>query len=222
MEFVKRFREQWAAWHRRRLFPESRVLVVIEDNLVQCTWPGKEPAVLSLNHLNKVVIETTDAGPFACDLFWILEDHAGTRLTIPKGATGEDDLVTYLLDLDGYITTFAERTRLMRDWNRFLDQYPLLLTPFLMRPMFDWNYDAGGLDAVTDLFASAVYSTGINYLGLPAGVIGMDLVDDRPAAVQLVGRRFREDLICDALEAIESRNGVLAERLWSERLAITG
>lgn len=122
-----------------------------------------------------------------------------------------------LLDLDGYITTFAGRTALMRDWNRFLGEHPLVITPFLMRPMFDWDYDATGLDAVADIFASAVYSTGINYLGLPAGIIGMDLVEDRPAAVQIVGRYFREDIICDALEAIEAANGVLAHRLWEEQ-----
>jgi amidase len=118
-------------------------------------------------------------------------------------------------DRDGYIAAFADRTRLMRDWNLFLDRYPLIVTPFMMRPMFDHDYDARGFDEVKDLFDASIYSTGINYLGLPAGVIGMDLVDDRPAAVQIVGRRYREDVICDAMEAIEERNGVLAHRLWS-------
>jgi amidase len=120
-----------------------------------------------------------------------------------------------LLDLDGYITTFAARTGLMRDWKLFLNEHPLVLTPFLMRPMFDWNYDATGLAAVADLFQSAVYSTGINYLGLPAGVICPGLVDGRPAAVQLVGDYYREDVICDALQAIEDRSGVLVHDLWS-------
>ncbi|MCP3857004.1 MAG: amidase [Actinomycetia bacterium] len=119
-----------------------------------------------------------------------------------------------ILDRDDYITTFGHRTRLMRDWNVFLDQHPLILTPFLMRPMYDHDYDARGFDEVKDMFESAIYSTGINYLGLPAGVIGMDLVEDRPAAIQIVGRRFREDIICDALAAIEARNGVLSHRLW--------
>jgi amidase len=119
-----------------------------------------------------------------------------------------------LLDLDGYLATVAARTGLMRDWNVFLDRHPLLLCPFMMRPMYDWDYDAQSLDNVRDLFTSAIYSTGINYLGLPAGVIGMDLVEDRPAAIQIVGRRFREDVICDALEAIETANGVLTHRLW--------
>ena len=119
-----------------------------------------------------------------------------------------------LQDLPGYLNGFGHRTKLMRDWNVFLDEYPLVLTPFLMAPMYNWDYDASGLDAVRDMFGSAIYSTGINYLGLPAGVIGMDLVDDRPAAIQIVGRRYREDVICDALEAIEERNGVLVHQLW--------
>ena len=119
-----------------------------------------------------------------------------------------------LLDRDRYVTAFGDRTRLMREWSIFLDEYPLLITPFLMRPTYDWDYDARGLDEVEDMFASAIYSTGINYLGLPAGVIGMDLVEDRPAAIQIVGQRWREDIVCDALEAIEERNGVLVHRLW--------
>ncbi len=124
-----------------------------------------------------------------------------------------------LLDRDGYIASFADRTRLLRDWNLFLDQHPLLLTPFMMCPMFDFDYDERGFAEVKDLFDASVYSTGINYLGLPAGVIGMDLVDDRPAAVQIVGRRYREDLICDAMAAVEQRNGVLAHRLWEREAA---
>ncbi len=117
------------------------------------------------------------------------------------------------LDRDDHIRELGDRTRHMRQWNLFLDEHPLLLAPFLMRPMFDHDADARdeGLD---DLFESAMYSTGINWLGIPAGVIGMDLVEERPAGVHLIGRRFREDLICDALEAIEERNGVLSHRLW--------
>jgi amidase len=35
-----------------------------------------------------------------------------------------------------------------------------------------------------------------------------------PAGVQIIGRRYREDLILDALEAIEARLGVMAKSLW--------
>lgn len=120
-----------------------------------------------------------------------------------------------LLDLNGYIRASGHRAALKREWSRFLHEYPLVLSPFLMRPFFDWNYDATGLDAVQDLFDSAIWSTGINYLGLPAGVIGTGMVEERPAAVQVIGQRWREDLICDALQAIEERNGILATDLWA-------
>ena len=102
VEAFQRLRGQWAAWQRRRLFPESRVLVELEEGVVRCTWPGKEPAEINLAKLKRVVIETTDAGPYACDVFWHLDAADGARITVPKGATGENDLVDYLLDLDGF------------------------------------------------------------------------------------------------------------------------
>jgi amidase len=120
-----------------------------------------------------------------------------------------------IVDFAEYRSGLADRTRMMRDWNVFLDKYPLVLTPFMMRPTYPWNYDALGLDQTKELFDAAVYSYGINYLGLPAGFVPIDLVEDLPAGVQLVGRRFREDLILDAMAAAEQRAGCLVHRLWS-------
>jgi hypothetical protein len=33
--------------------------------------------------------------------------------------------------------------------------------------------------------------------------------------VQIVGRRFREDMILDAAEAVERQVGIMAQRLWA-------
>jgi amidase len=120
-----------------------------------------------------------------------------------------------LVDLVDYRAGLSDRTRMMRDWSLFLDHHPLVLTPLLMRPGFPWDYDAQGPAAVEDLFRSAIYSYGVNFLGLPAGVVPIDLVDGLPAGVQVIGARFREDLVLDALEAIEARAGSLVERLWA-------
>ena len=118
------------------------------------------------------------------------------------------------VDPVGYRDAIAERTALTREWNVFLDRYPLVLCPFLLRSMYAWDYDAQGFEQVEDLFRSAVYSTGINYLSLPAGVVPIGFADGRPAGVQIVGRRFREDLILDAMEVIEASVGILAHALW--------
>ena len=120
-----------------------------------------------------------------------------------------------ILGLDDYRAGLADRTRMMRAWSVFLDAYPLVLTPILMRPTHPWNYDAQGLTQTKDLMDAAIYSYGINYLALPAGVVPIDLVDELPAGVQLVGRRFREDVMLDAMAAVEQRAGRLSDRLWT-------
>jgi amidase len=123
--------------------------------------------------------------------------------------------MTDVVDPAGYMLGVAERTRMTRAWSVFLEQYPLVLTPFLMRPTFSWNYDARGFAETRDLFDAAIYSYGVNYLGLPAGVVPVGLVEGLPAGVQIVGRRFREDLILDAMAVVEGQAGVLARALWT-------
>ena len=118
------------------------------------------------------------------------------------------------VDAAGYREAIAARTALTREWNVFLDRYPLVLCPFLMRPMYDWDYDAQGLEQLRDLFRSAIYSLTVNYLSLPAGVVPIGFAGGRPAGVQIIGRRFREDLILDAMEVVEASVGILAHTLW--------
>ena len=84
-----------------------------------------------------------------------------------------------------------------------------------MRPTYGWNEDSQGLDQLRDIFESAIYSISINYLSLPAGVVPIGHVEKLPTGVQIIGRRFREDLILDAMEVIEARVGVLAHELWT-------
>ncbi len=118
------------------------------------------------------------------------------------------------VDADGYRIAIAERSALTREWNRFLARYPLVLSPFLMRSLYPWDYDARSEDELHDLFHAAKYSTGINYLSLPAGVTPIGLVDGLPAGIQFIGRRFREDLILDAMQVVEDHVGVLTRELW--------
>ena len=116
------------------------------------------------------------------------------------------------VDADGYLLGLGQRTAICRAWSEFLAEYPLVLTPFLMRPMYDVDHDET-YEGTKDLLDSAVYSYSMNYMGLPAGNIPIGLVDERPCGVQIVGRRFREDLILDAMDVIESRVGVLTRLL---------
>ena len=121
---------------------------------------------------------------------------------------------------ENYRIGIKERTVLTREWNLFLEKYPLVLTPYFMRPVYAWDYDAQGFDQAHDLWKSAMYSVSMNYLSLPAGVVPIGRIENLPTGVQIVGRRFREDLILDAMEVIEARVGILAHDLWAREEVI--
>ncbi len=119
-----------------------------------------------------------------------------------------------MTDLEGYFAGMAARTAQTRAWNELLNDYPLVLSPYLMRPTYTWNYDAQGYEQTRDLFQSATYSTGVNFLSLPAGVVPAGRVESLPTGVQVIGKRYREDLILDAMACLEQGLGVLYPTLW--------
>ncbi len=118
-----------------------------------------------------------------------------------------------VVNAEQYQIAIKERTRLLREWNIFLEKYPLVLTPYLMRPNFGWDEDSHSFEALRDIFESAKYSISVNYLSLPAGVVPIGFAQDLPTGVQIIGRRFREDLILDAMEVIEKKVSI-----WSHEL----
>ena len=117
--------------------------------------------------------------------------------------------------LDAYVHDLAERNRLLRAWNLFLEDYPLVLAPVSTEPPFPVNDDLGGPERVREIFHSLRYTSGMNLLGLPGAVVPTGLHGRGPIGVQIVGRRYREDVCLDAAQAIENSAGVLSERLWA-------
>lgn len=116
-----------------------------------------------------------------------------------------------------YMSGIAERTGVARTWNLFLEEYPLVLTPFTMCPPVAFDEDEKGYDATKDLFDSGIYSYGVNLVGLPAAVVPTGLTSSGlPMSAQIIGRRFREDLCLQAASVIEQDVGVLAHQLWQK------
>ena len=112
------------------------------------------------------------------------------------------------------ILAFGRRTKYLRDWNVLLDQYPLIVTPFLLQPTYAHARDYEGREGAEDIMLRGFYSFAMNFMGLPAGNVSANYNDGLPIGVQIVGQRFREDLILDACEAVEARVGVMAQKLF--------
>jgi amidase len=121
-----------------------------------------------------------------------------------------------ILDGEGYMRAIAQRSRIIRDWLAFLEDWPLILTPVSVKRTPAVNADLGGDAAVKTLFWNDLrFTSAINVTGLPAAVVPVGLVGGHPVGVQLIGSRYREDLCLDAAAAIEARVGVLAHQLWA-------
>ncbi|MDA9009428.1 amidase family protein, partial [Alphaproteobacteria bacterium] len=106
----------------------------------------------------------------------------------------------------------AKRSYYIRQWQLFMQDYPLVLTPLLPMQTPVWNLDE--TEGAREALGTGIYSFSMNYMGLPAGNIPAAYNDGLPIAVQIVAPRFREDMILDACEAIEQRTGVMAEKLF--------
>jgi len=113
----------------------------------------------------------------------------------------------------------AKRTYFAREWSLFMQEYPLVLSPFLPQPFFAPGRDEEGPAGVREVLGSALWSYSINFIGLPAGNIPTTLSELKegiqPINVQIIGQRWREDAIVDAMISIEDRVGTMAQHLWA-------
>ena len=79
---------------------------------------------------------------------------------------------------------------------------------------------AEGVEGVAEVLGQAHWSFIISYLGLPAGNIPTHVAQlpyrPVPIGVQIAGQRWREDLIVDAMQAIEREIPPMCTTLWTQ------
>lgn len=119
------------------------------------------------------------------------------------------------VDLNGYAFALADRNRLARLWSVFMADYPLVVAPVSFVPPMAAGEDAKGKDNMLAAIAAQRMQTAVNYLNLPAVAVPTGLNEGVPMGVQIIGRRFREDMCLDAADEIERDIGVLAMALWA-------
>ncbi|MFL1463932.1 amidase [Roseococcus sp. DSY-14] len=103
-------------------------------------------------------------------------------------------------DLAQFQDALTRRATLIREWNLFLRRFPLVLMPTSGRAPFPDGLDTQGAEAFAGIIEAQLTQVGLPLLGLPglAVQVGAALGE----GVQLVGPRFREDLLLAAGEAI--------------------
>ena len=116
---------------------------------------------------------------------------------------------TPVLDLPGLMRLTASRATLLRRWQLFMATHPLVLCPVAMESALPYGVDTESEASVDRLYRSHTVLFATAFLGLPSISVPTGLVDGIPMGVQIIGQRFREDLVLDAAQAIENACGLI-------------
>ncbi|MFI5801491.1 amidase [Streptomyces sp. NPDC051561] len=140
--------------------------------------------------------------------------------TLPEvGLFGDDAVKTSLADsftaaadiwgeqptLETYIKGYARRGTLISRLQRYLGDDRLLLTPVCAEPPFEQDADLAGVERVRELLAAQWPMQAVPVLGFPAISVPTGVRGGLPSGVQLIGGRFRENLLLAAATEIEAR-----------------
>lgn len=108
-------------------------------------------------------------------------------------------------DAEAHLRALAERARLIREWNVYLARTPLVLTPVCTELPYAHGFDVESAARTMRMWRESATLMAVPVLGLPAVAVPTGLAEGLPVGVQLVGPRFREDLVLAAAEAVEAR-----------------
>jgi amidase len=104
-----------------------------------------------------------------------------------------------------YMKSLAERARVVRDWQLFFDQVPLVLAPVCSEPVYVRGFDLESQERTARLWRECATLTAVPVIGVPGLAVPTGVADGVPTGVQVMAGRFREDLCMTAAEAIEAR-----------------
>jgi amidase len=106
-----------------------------------------------------------------------------------------------------YMNGYARRGTLVAQLQEFLRRFPLVLLPVSAEQAFEQDADLANVERARQVIAAQWSMMAIPLLGFPAISVPTGVARGLPLGVQLLGPRFREDVLFDAAEVIEARAG---------------
>jgi amidase len=110
--------------------------------------------------------------------------------------------------LTQYLDALAERDMLLRQWQLFMEAYPVIITPSCSEVALPVNVDMEGTEGAARMLDALQFQFILPVLGLPGLAVPVAPHEGMPMGVQVISRRYREDLCLDAGEVIEAHAGV--------------
>jgi amidase len=144
-------------------------------------------------------------------LLWLAESRrAGTAAYEREGDPDALAIFGYMErmcaepSLFDFQDALQKRVGLLRQWLLFLERFPVVIMPVSGALPFRNHADVESFEGFQRMMAEQLPQLGLPVLGLPGLTVSTGLVGSVPVGVQLVGGRYREDVLFAAGAAIES------------------
>ena len=108
--------------------------------------------------------------------------------------------------MESLMEALQKRLELVRQWQEFLQAWPVLLCPISAEPPFRDQLDVESADAFHRVVEAQLTQIALPLTGMPAMSVATGENPRSPMGVQLVAAKFREDVLFDAATEIETRS----------------
>ncbi|MBC4015031.1 amidase family protein [Siccirubricoccus deserti] len=145
-------------------------------------------------------------------MLWLAETRRGGMASVVEREGDPDAIAIFGFmerlcpapALEDFQDTLQRRVTLLRAWLLFLERYPVVLMPASGELPFRDHSDVEGFDRFQSVMAAQLPQIAPALFGLPGLVVSTGLVGRVPVGVQLIGGRYREDVLLAAGTAIEA------------------
>ena len=110
-------------------------------------------------------------------------------------------------DIERYQAGLRERDTLIRNWQIFMAEHPVIIMPQSAEHFLAPDCDQQGAAKTDHVLQAQRYQLAGALLGLPGLSVPMGVHAGLPIGVQVVAGKFREDLCLAAGSVIEAREG---------------
>ena len=208
-------------WHTmasisRGPFPRKAALSLSPDGMV-VEGPIKDALIAAAKALEAAgwIVEDRPCPPMrpAAEInakLWMAETKFAAEDLI-KRENEPDSLYVYEqmrrdageVNFDILMQALQSRVGLIRQWETFLAEYPVILCPVSGMLPFDQQLDVQSEESFRTVFEAQLPQRAVPTLGLPALAVATGEANGRPTGVQLIAGRFREDVLLAAGREIE-------------------
>ena len=108
-----------------------------------------------------------------------------------------------------FLKGLQDRDMLIRAWNAFYAEYPLLVTPMMTLPTVPRAYDVSQPGGSAELDVYGRWGVNLSAIGMPALAYPHGSHEGAPMGVQIAAHSWREDLLLAAGDALEERLGAV-------------